>query len=137
MELLLNLSWLAIALAAIFILRSHWRRSEGPTLREWVALGTFLFLLFPVISLSDDLHPEIALAEAATGSKHFHLLSAHGPDSQPHTSYSPGMHAIVFRNRTCTVPPTSSAKIIELDTSKALSAPSKVLSGRSPPSILL
>jgi|CZKC01.1.fsa_nt_gi hypothetical protein len=137
MELLLNLSWLVIALAAIFILRSHWRRSEGPTLREWVALGTFLFLLFPVISLSDDLHPEIALAEAVTGSKHFHLLSAHGPDSQPHTSYSPGMRAIVFRNRILAVPPKSSAKIIELGTSNALSARSKVLSGRSPPSILL
>jgi len=137
MELLLNLSWLVIALAAIFILRGNWRRSEGPSFREWVALGTFLFLLFPVISLTDDLHPEIALAEAATGSKHFHLLSAHGPDSQPQSSHSPGIRAIVFRNRSCPMPAVSFAGLVEWNASKAFPASAAVTSGRSPPSILL
>src|SRR5579863_9517469 len=99
MELLLNLVWLVIALAAIFLLRGNSRCRKGPSLREWIALATFLFLLFPVISLTDDLHPEIALAEAATGKKHFQLLRAHGPDSQPQSFHSVGKHPAVISNR--------------------------------------
>src|SRR5579864_4424322 len=99
MELLLNLSWLVIAVTAVFVLRGNWRQRKGPPLREWIALATFLFLLFPVISLSDDLHPEIALAEAATGKKHFQILRAHGPDSQPQTPRLPDVQAIVVQSR--------------------------------------
>jgi hypothetical protein len=137
MELLLNLAWLVISVVAILLLRGNWRRRKGPALREWIALATFLFLLFPVISLTDDLHPEIALAEAATGKKHFQILRAHGPDSQPQTSHAPGIRAVIFRSRICPSPELECAGIFELDASIFLSAPTKVTSGRSPPSILL
>jgi hypothetical protein len=137
MELLLNLAWLVISLAAILLLRGNWRRRKGPPLREWIALATFLFLLFPVISLTDDLHPEIALAEAATGKKHFQLLRAHGSGSQPQTSHGPGVRAVVFRNRFNAALELQFSAVIAQDASIVLSAPTKVSSGRSPPSILL
>jgi hypothetical protein len=136
MELLLNLAWLVISIVAILLLRGNWRR-KGPTLREWMALATFLFLLFPVISLTDDLHPEIALAEAATGKKHFQILRAHGPDSQPQHSHAPGIRAFIFANSLLHSPELESTAQFDLDASIVLSAPSKLISGRSPPSILL
>ena len=137
MELLLNLAWVVISLVAIFLLRGDWRKRKSPPLREWMALATFLFVLFPVISLTDDLHPEIALAEAATGKKHFQLLQAHGPASQPQSSHAPGNHAVVFRNQSRPALESQSARILELNASITISAPAKVTSGRAPPSILL
>jgi hypothetical protein len=137
MELLLNLAWLVIALSAIFLVRGKSRRRDGPPLREWIALATFLFLLFPVISLTDDLHPEIALAEAATGKKHFQLLRAHGPDSQPQSFHSFGLYPAVVRNRSNPLMAASFGALKEPQAPKTLSAPTKETSGRSPPSILL
>lgn len=137
MELLLNLAWLMISVVAILLLRGNWRRRKGPTLREWMALATFLFLLFPVISLTDDLHPEIALAEAATGKKHFQILRAHGPDSQPQSSHAPGIRAVIFANEFCPAPESESAGQFGLRGSIALSATTKVIAGRSPPPTLL
>ena len=137
MELLLNLAWVVISLLAIFLLRGDWRKRKSPPLREWIALATFLFVLFPVISLTDDLHPEIALAEAATGKKHFQLLRAHGPAAEPQSSHAPGSHAVIARNRFCPAAELQFAGIFQIDASTAFSAPTKVTSGRSPPSILL
>jgi hypothetical protein len=137
MELLLNLSWLVIALTAIFVFRGSWRRRDEHYFHQWVALATLLFLLFPVISLTDDLHPEVALAEAATGKRHLHLLSAHGPGLQAHASNPPGVRAIVFQNRSCPALVPTIAALIERCAPAAVSAPAKVTSGRSPPSILL
>ena len=137
MELLLNLAWLVISIVAILLLRGNWRRRKGPTLREWMALATFLFLLFPVISLTDDLHPEIALAEAATGKKHFQLLRAHGPDSQPQSSHAPGVRAAIFVNSFLPALELESAGQFSLDVPIVSNAPAKAISGRSPPSFLL
>jgi hypothetical protein len=137
MELLLNLAWLVISLVAILLLRGNRRRRKRASLREWIALATFLFLLFPVISLTDDLHPEIALAEAATGKKHFQILRAHGPDAQAQPSHSPGIRAVVFPNQVYSSRDLEFPGLFELDDSIALFAPGKVTSGRSPPSILL
>jgi hypothetical protein len=137
MELLLNLAWVVISLVAIFLLRGDWRKRKSPPLREWIALATFLFVLFPVISLTDDLHPEIALAEAATGKKHFQLLRAHGPASQPQSSHAPGTDAVIIRKQYCPAPELQFAGVFELNATTALSAPANVASGRAPPSILL
>lgn len=60
MELILNLFWLALALPAYCL----WRREvdSAPSGRRYsslhsvVVLGCILFLLFPVISATDDLH---------------------------------------------------------------------------------
>ena len=60
MELLLNLVWLMLALPAVLLLR------RGPVLgrssgylgrsRSFLILGCVLVLLFPVVSVTDDLH---------------------------------------------------------------------------------
>jgi hypothetical protein len=54
MELVLNLVWLLLAVPAYWV----WRRQSRKfgSLRCLVTLGCVLFLLFPVISATDDLH---------------------------------------------------------------------------------
>lgn len=55
MELLLNLSWLAVAGALVCL----WFRSAGQDhperRRQWIAMAVLIAILFPVISVSDDL----------------------------------------------------------------------------------
>ncbi len=68
MELLLNTLWLLLALASFAYCqpfdrrreRGRWRKKFS---RSTVALVCALALLFPVISLTDDLHGESAVAE--------------------------------------------------------------------------
>ncbi len=73
MEPFLNAFWLLIALAAFALWRVHWAHvPRGPrpaACRELVGLATALLLLFPVISLTDDLHAELVLAEDSNLSK--------------------------------------------------------------------
>ncbi len=68
MELLLNIVWLVVASAAV----ASWARSRsratadpGAWRAELFALGCALVLLFPIISLSDDLQAEPAAVEAS------------------------------------------------------------------------
>ncbi len=66
METVLNLLWLALALTAL----AHWitrARSDSPEHSKALrltALVMLLVLLFPVISLTDDLQASAALAES-------------------------------------------------------------------------
>jgi hypothetical protein len=60
--------------------------------QETIAILCFIALAFPVISLTDDLHPEIMLADAAGSKRHSCLLmsaahhtSAAGPVSATHS----------------------------------------------------
>jgi hypothetical protein len=68
MELLLNLVWVAISagalLAWISLSRSSYSQRAG-TLRGLMVLVCILALLFPVISITDDLSQTIGLAEGA------------------------------------------------------------------------
>jgi hypothetical protein len=73
MELLLNLLWLLLALPAFFV----WHRQSGfwrdagrrCRSRSFVLLGCLLALLFPVVSASDDLHPQSAEIEESAAFK--------------------------------------------------------------------
>src|SRR5215467_9524308 len=67
MEQLLNLFWLMLVLPAFFLWRfqlspaqSSWKRGKS---HSFILLGCLLFLLFPVVSVSDDLHPVSAEIE--------------------------------------------------------------------------
>jgi len=61
MELLLNIFWLTVALLAVGL----WWRGESSSpcvhlrsrLPQFVILACVLILLFPVVSVTDDLHP--------------------------------------------------------------------------------
>jgi len=72
MELLLNLTWVLLALPSYWL----WRRYAGvqqerkfSSLQCLLALGCVLVLLFPVISASDDLHAMRAEMEDSSISK--------------------------------------------------------------------
>jgi hypothetical protein len=80
METLLNLVWLAVTVAAIWLWRFRWATSRSnpshSTRMEAAAMVCFLALLFPVISLTDDLHPETAVVDAASGKRNACLIAA-------------------------------------------------------------
>jgi hypothetical protein len=83
METVLNLIWLAITLAGVWLWRFRWFTSRGNQrgriLPEAVAIVCLIALLFPVISLTDDLHPEIMMVECASAKRNLCLLVAGGP----------------------------------------------------------
>jgi hypothetical protein len=136
-EALLNLAWLVIAVAAVCVFRAVWRKRKATTLLEWVALGTFLFLLFPVISLTDDLHPELQLAEASTSKRHLLLASARGPAAPQHFSGVAGAHSAIFCSLRCPVPMLGSVVLIDLNANVLPLALPRHTSGRSPPAASL
>jgi hypothetical protein len=74
METALNLLWVGVAIAGLLVWRFcwsvHWRKSEGylGLSRRFMALLVVLFILFPVISLSDDLQEAAGLVEDAGAS---------------------------------------------------------------------
>jgi len=80
METILNLVWLAVTLVVIWLWHFRWTVSrENPrhTIRaEAVAIICLIALLFPVISLTDDLHPEILAVDAVGGKRNASLLVA-------------------------------------------------------------
>jgi hypothetical protein len=80
METLLNLVWLAVTVAAIWLWRFRWtgsrRNPRFSTRVEAVAMVCILALLFPVISLTDDLHPETVAVDAASGKRNACLIAA-------------------------------------------------------------
>jgi hypothetical protein len=90
-ETILNLVWLAVTLAALGLWRFRWtgaRRNPGHNVRlEAVAMVCILALLFPVISLTDDLHPEVIPVDASSSKRALCLLAAqHAHGSHAGTS---------------------------------------------------
>jgi hypothetical protein len=81
MELLLNVIWFAIAAGLLFAWHSRWlpeiRGSRERSRQSFVGLVCVLALLFPAISLSDDLHPAVV---ALSDTKSIYAV-AHGHDS--------------------------------------------------------
>jgi len=93
MELLLNAIWLALATGLLLVWRLRWLpqlRECSSGRRKWqsfAGLVCVLALLFPAISLTDDLHPtEFALADT----KSLYCVSVHG---QLSTGPTPGHHS--------------------------------------------
>ena len=80
METILNLLWLLVTLAALWLWRFRWlvsrRNPRARVFLETVAMVCALALLFPVISLTDDLHPEIVAVDASSGKRNCCLMVA-------------------------------------------------------------
>ena len=95
METVLNLIWLIVTVAALWLWRFRWlvsrRKPRACVLLEVVAMGCVLALLFPVISLTDDLHPEILAVDASSGKRSTCLLVA-GATQTPHGTPISGSH---------------------------------------------
>ena len=103
METVLNLIWLVLALAMFCLWRYCWRASQRDIAQKWtaaVALGCALALLFPVISLTDDLHPETVAIDGSSGKRNGRqMLAAASPNhSSPQKSVA---HSICAVLRSC------------------------------------
>jgi hypothetical protein len=104
LETILNLIWLAVTLMALWLWRFRWtgaRRAPGHNVRlEAVAMICILALLFPVISLTDDLHPEVIPVDATSSKRALCLAAAqhaHGSSRARISSSHPFVFA-VFRD---------------------------------------
>ncbi len=139
MELALNSFWFALAVCGFALWLARIRRRRGGALRAlrpfWmlVAMACALAVLFPVISLTDDLHEQEAVAEdssarlstkrsaTAGASVRSHELSS-PPAIKPHIWISPLEPALLDR-----VPPE------EVRSPKTAFIPS--LGSRAPPAL--
>lgn len=86
MELLLNLIWTALAIAAFAAFAIGRRRSSSwivpsPYARALCGLACVLVLLFPVVSATDDLHPTQAMVEDAAKRVRIAIVHPHTADS--------------------------------------------------------
>ena len=94
METILNLLWLTITLGAIGVWRFRWlpsrRHSRTRVCREAIALLCALALLFPAISLTDDLHPESVAVDAGWGKRNGSQLFVHSSQLRPVAANSSG-----------------------------------------------
>jgi len=90
MELLLNAIWLALAAGLLSVWRARWLPrirggSRERSRQSFVGLVCVLALLFPAISLSDDLHPTvIALPDTKSAYAIAHSHDSPGPGSRSH-----------------------------------------------------
>ena len=103
---------------------------------EAVAMVSVLALLFPVISLTDDLHPETVAVDASSGKRNACLIAASAPHALA-ADVSPGTHLMVgLISRPFAVANLISSELVQTlkfndPCSLASSSP-----GRSPPSLL-
>jgi len=140
METILNLVWLAVTVAAIWLWRCRWatsrRNPTHSTTMEAVAMVCVLALLFPVISLTDDLHPETVAVDAASGKRNACLIAASAPHVRAAT-LSSGTHMALgtISKPLAAVDLTISdiSDIYKLHNSDILVSISR---GRSPPSLV-
>lgn len=132
MELLLNLVWASVAIGAL-IAFLRVRRSSAPVghvsyLQGLIALACVVWLLFPIVSASDDLHPTQAVVEDATKRMQQRLAPLHQLNS-PAMAMLPAalLWALLF-----------TLVVLHWSSSTALAFPlpafdSAAFSGRAPP----
>ena len=140
METVLNLVWLGVTLSALWLWRFRWtgaRRKPGHDVRlEAVAMICILALLFPVISLTDDLHPEVVPVEAASSKRSLCLLAAPSAHAgRPAQTSSPQQFAFFnLRESPAAVELAFAGHVSDVHAELPLSA-FKVSRGRDPPSL--
>ena len=138
MELLLNLAWALLALPGYWLWRRSacGRRTRNITaLQSLLALGCVLFLLFPVVSASDDLHAMRAEMEDSATNKR----TVRQAGSEKHSGWVNRLQS----------PPATVARAVRLDAPEVgllqvsvrraspLDGPGILRAGRAPPVSLL
>jgi hypothetical protein len=138
MEISLNLLWLGIALISIGIWIFRWRSaSNACAISGAVALGCALILLFPSISVTDDLHPQVVAVDALGGKRNMcRLISCigHGVSQNSVTALKLPRHPLVAVLSNLSA--RDAFTISGIVTEKASLSPQTSrtsLSGRSPP----
>jgi hypothetical protein len=76
LELFLNLAWLGIAISALsaFAVWARAEKSDGHRLRVGIAVTCGLALLFPIISVTDDMSPDAAALEEWSAARRAALI---------------------------------------------------------------
>ncbi len=138
MELLLNLFWLLVALASFCVWRVRWSRAgsgrgeRGASLRSAISLGCALLVLFPVISLTDDLHAVPAIAEETRSPRRL-LQNFKGSQADP----DPDNQVAPFANTVLpilfSVASVVVGRLAPLDAPSPQMAPEQTSQGRAPP----
>lgn len=136
-ETFLNLIWLVIALGAIGVWRYRWlpgrRGPRSRALPEFIALICALALLFPSISLTDDLHPVIVAVDAASGKRNGASLLAR--TSQPsHAATKAAAHALAVLAPGAALALIGASRLAVFDDDFHPAVGSSDHHGRSPPS---
>ena len=136
METILNLVWLGVTVAVLWLWHFRWkgaRRKPGHDVRlEAVAMICILALLFPVISLTDDLHPEVIPVEASASKRSLSLLAAQHARGNAHMATHQQFASVYLRESLRPVNFQSSGPVPLLLVSQSLSRCS-ALAGRAPP----
>lgn len=100
MESFLNILWVALALAALYLWRMRWagqpRANRHAPWRQWTAFICALILLFFTVSLTDDLHSELVVYEEATAGRR-HTTDVAGPHHAP-PPHSAGAPLAILRH---------------------------------------
>jgi hypothetical protein len=95
MELLFNIVWFAIAVAL-----GDFARRACPDRKQFLlalgALGCVLLLIFPVVSISDDLHYQTFVAEDSFAAKRLVSNAAHACPVSPSFWFGVSLLAILF-----------------------------------------
>ncbi len=138
METLLNLFWLLISVAGIWIWLRWWSPrhagNEARLSQGWMALIVLIFLLFPVISMTDDLHPGPAFLEDSSASKRRAPALRQAAAHRVHSQARSAAVATLPPNPVFAVALLHSANLV-VERSVASSASRLTISGRSPPAI--
>jgi hypothetical protein len=134
MEFGLNLFWLLLA-AASFAL---WRREPGvrprgragASARSAITLACALAVLFPVISLTDDLHGEQAAVEDSSART---LKKWAGAEASSDAGNSPHLPACLAAPFDSSCPPRCFGEVVSLDLVLRKTAELCFVKGRAPP----
>ena len=137
MELLLNLAWLLLALPAYWLIR---RRVPGSShaaaslVQCTLALACALFLLFPIISATDDVHVmRSEMEEPGAGKRAVRQTTGDTKSVYSHQHSSSAAVLAPFA-----LPPLEASDPVIETTSARIQLPENFIgSGRAPPSVFL
>lgn len=141
MELFLNILWLFIAFGLLGLWRTRWARqqhlAQRDPLREWTAFSCTLVLLFFAVSMTDDLHFDIALFDECSASRrHSASLTCHHHATQG-VRMSPSSPVAILASRQSSDPELFSSAMAPINGVLPLCIFHGQSSGLSPPAFSL
>ncbi len=138
MELLLNLFWLLVALASFGVWWVRWSRAGSgrgerrASLPSAISLSCALLVLFPVISLTDDLHAVPAVAEETRSPRRL-LQNLKGSQADPDPDKRIAPFANVVLPILFSVASLVVGCLLPVDARSPQTAPEHTPQGRAPP----
>jgi|SRR5271156_4463240 len=139
MELFLNILWLAIATAGVYVWRTRWALQPSDrryaVWAQWAAFVCALILLFFMVSLTDDLHSDLVVFEECSAGRRnttYLICPHHSPQN-----HSPVNIRALVAAPVLLVVPVAFASIAEKRESSPVNFETSPPSGRAPPVIFL